>query len=121
MSNILVLIVSLCLFSARLDAAEIPQSQPRLTPWRFEQVGIKGAQDKVVGRLWYKKKEVIGQLRDRINTDVGVFMWRPQHCDLSECGWHRINPQKKYPRWRIVVIDESEQDSLWHPVPRKPF
>jgi hypothetical protein len=121
MTNILVLIASLCLFSAGFDAAEIPQSLPQLTPWRFEEVGIKGAQEKLVGRLWYKKKEVIGQLDDRINTDVGVFMWRPQRCDLPQCGWYRINPQKKYPRWRIVVIDESEKEPLWHPVPRKPF
>ncbi len=46
---------------------------------------------------------------DRINTDAGQFMWRPQQCDSPESSWYRINPKKKYPRWQKVVIDESEK------------
>jgi hypothetical protein len=101
--------------------AQVPETLVQSGFWKYELVAVRGTPQKFVGRLWYKNKEVIGQEDDdRINAEMGQFMWRPQQCDRSECGWYRINSKKKYPRWQKVVIDESEKEKAWHPVPCKP-
>lgn len=86
--------------------------------WKYKLISTKSGPVSV-GKLTYKDKKVVGHEYDRIVTGVGTFMWRPERCDKDPCGWRRINPGKKYSRWRMVVIDESETGAVWHPVPVK--
>lgn len=98
---------------------QTPKKASHSSTWKYELIPTNRDPQKLVGKLTYKNKEVAGHEYDRIATDLGTYMWRPPACDKNPCGWYRINPQKKYPRWRIVIIDESENGAVWHPVPCK--
>ena len=98
---------------------QMPETEGHSGTWQYTLISTKSGAQKSVGKLTYKNKKVVGREYDRIVTDVGTFMWRPEICDKDPCGWRRINPGKKHSRWRIVVIDESETGAVWHPVPCK--
>ena len=77
--------------------------------WKYQSfvLGRGTSEEKAVGKLSFKGKEVVGNRDDRIRTVLGEFMWSGNECEQSRLGWYRINPQKKYPRWQRVKIDAS--------------
>ena len=86
--------------------------------WKYQSVvlGRGTSEEKPVGKLSFKGKEVVGNKFDRIRTDLGEFMWSGSGCDESRWGWHRIDPQKKYARWLRVRIDESHEGPVWRTI-----
>jgi hypothetical protein len=86
--------------------------------WKYQLIVLgQGTPDqKAIGKLSFKGKEVFGGAYYRIVTDLGHFMWSPYACDAARCGWYRIDPTMLYSRWTLVRIDESENGSIWHPV-----
>ena len=83
--------------------------------WTYQLISLgRGtADEKTVGKLSFKDKEVIGSEFDRLRSELGEFMWAGYNCGQSQVGWYRINPQKKYSRWTMVRIDESQQGPYW--------
>jgi len=90
----------------------------QLGQWKYQLLVLsQGTPDqKAIGKLSFKGKEVLGGPDYRIVTDVGHFMWFPYACEAARCGWYRIDPTKLYSRWTIVKIDEAEEGPIWHPV-----
>ena len=86
--------------------------------WKYQLVVLgRGTQEeKAVGKLSFKGKEVVGNRDDRIRTAVGEFMWSGNACDESRWGWYRINPEKKYAKWQRVKIDESQSGPVWRTI-----
>jgi hypothetical protein len=86
--------------------------------WKYQFVVLgRGTPDeKAVGKLSFKGKEVIGNNYDRIRSPMGEFMWSGSACDQSRWGWYRIDPQKKYAKWQRVKIDESQNGAVWRTI-----
>src|SRR5215475_8210709 len=79
--------------------------------WKYQVLVLAGGTTarKTIRELTFRNKEVIGDVYHRITTDLGQFMWVSYDCEGSRCGWYKIDPKRKYPRWTRVKIDESEQ------------
>ena len=86
--------------------------------WKYQSVVLgRGTSDeKPVGKLSFKGKEVVGNKFDRIRTDFGEFMWSGTGCDEARWGWYRIDPRKKYAKWLRVRIDESREGPVWRTI-----
>ena len=86
--------------------------------WKYQSVvlGRGTSEEKAVGKLSFKGKEVVGNKFDRIRTDLGEFMWSGTRCGEARWGWYRIDPQKKYARWMRVRIDESREGPVWRTI-----
>ena len=83
--------------------------------WKHQMVLLaQGTPDeKLVGKLSFKGKEVIGIEFARLRSELGEFMWAGYDCGQSRLGWYRIDPHKKYARWIMVRIDESQPGPYW--------
>ncbi len=81
--------------------------------YQFIALGRGTADEKTVGKLSFKGKEVIGSEFARLRSELGEFMWAGYNCGQTQVGWYRINPQKKYARWIMVRIDESQPGPYW--------
>jgi hypothetical protein len=106
-----------------MAAAQMPNQVP-LTPtegvfaagdWTYQFVILgKGTPDeRSVGKLSWKGKEVVGIPFARLTTEIGEFQWAGYKCDSEHVGWYRIDPRKKYARWIRVRIDQSRDGPVW--------
>jgi hypothetical protein len=86
--------------------------------WKYQLVLLEGgtAEERAVGKLSFKGKEVVGSPFARIRTELGEFMWSKSECDQPRWGWYQIDPKKKYARWIRVRIDQSQKGPIWKTV-----
>src|SRR5262245_25938993 len=83
--------------------------------WTYQLVILaRGTTDeRRVGKITFKGKEVVGIPDARLSTSLGEFQWAGYTCDTERVGWYRIDPTKKYARWIQVRIDTSRDGLLW--------
>src|SRR5216684_2187713 len=86
-----------CVFSISAFADKNEDSILQAGQWKYQLLVLNQGttEQKAIGKLSFKDREVVGSPDHRLVTDLGSFMWSPYSCEATRCGWYKIDPMKK--------------------------